>query len=329
MKVAGVDAAKVTYLEWNSEGYGRDEFEDVAEVFDAEVFDGDVITTHQEKTSMFKEHKATPVLKSCAPPTPETKNYIPVQEPKVNNNNKGGFNMNMNTIFGGKVGKVEDFRFATSLKAAAIMDNKGKYQSYDKETGTLTDVTDLLISDSTEFLFAIPKAKAEVGDLVMKGDEPYYVTEILANGGLAVVNPLEGKAEVLVPKKNIFGFNFVIVIQSLVNFDATNDQPFGNMLPLLLMKDGGLGGDSLSTLLMMQAFGGGTGDMNSMLPLLLMKDGGLGGKDDMLSTLLIAQAFGGNSDIFGDIFGAAKKTTVTVPKDETYPTSEPDKTPAE
>lgn len=337
LKVAGVDTDKVTHLDLNNEIYYGDEISRYG-FYKDEVYDGDVIITRQEKSSMFKEHKATPVLKSCAPPSTEVPSQYSTASCTVsgctaanknNNNKKGGFNMNMKTIFGGNVGKVEDRRFAMSFKGIAIMDNTDKYQAYDKEAGTLTDVTDLLISDSTEFLFAMPKAKAEAGDLVMKDNTPYYVTDILVNGGLAVVNPLAGKSEVLVPKKNIFGFNFVIVIQSLLNFDATDDQPFGNMLPLLLMKDGGLGGgDSLSTLLMMQAFGGGTGDMNSMLPLLLMKDGGLGGKDDMLSTLLMAQAFGGNSDIFGDIFGGAKKTKAA-PKEETYPTSESDEGTAE
>lgn len=76
---------------------------------------------------------------------------------------------------------------------------------------------------------------------------------------------------------------------------ANSDNPFGNMLPLMLMSDSEDGMDNLLPLMLINSANGGSGmdfSANPMILYFLMKDGG---DNDMLPLLLM-----GNQNFFGE-----------------------------
>ena len=55
--------------------------------------------------------------------------------------------------------------------------------------------------------------------------------------GIHVIDVAAGEKKEILPTKSMFGFDFVTKIVSLIDFSAMNasaDQPFGNMLPLMI-----------------------------------------------------------------------------------------------
>ena len=117
-----------------------------------------------------------------------------------------------------------------------------------------------------------------------------FVTDIDANK-LLVIDPAAGEEKVVLLTRNMFGFDFVTKIVNLFgNFtaSATADQPFGNMLPLMMLADGGKTDDVLP--LMFLVNGGNGFDMNNpMMLYFLMKDGK---SNDMLPLMLMASGQG-------------------------------------
>ena len=103
-----------------------------------------------------------------------------------------------------------------------------------------------------------------------------------------VLDIWSGEEKTIVPTRSPFGFEFMTKIVSLMDFgNANKDNPFGNMLPLLLLNDSN---SKDNTALMMAMMYGHTdmmknpmlvyaamdknGKMNDVLPFLLM--GGFG-----------------------------------------------------
>ena len=70
------------------------------------------------------------------------------------------------------------------------------------------------------------------------------------------------------PTKNIFGFNFYTKIVSLFDgcFDAvSNENPFGNMFPFLLMENN----NNITDVMMMMMLSGNKNNINFNNPLML------------------------------------------------------------
>ena len=183
-----------------------------------------------------------------------------------------------------------------SIYGLAIKSKSGTYVSYDPNSGDIIDV-DLLSFDGSNYLYKIPVAIKDisVGDVIVHNNTPVFVTLIPADKkSLFAVDPLNGERKEILLTKSPFGFNYVTKIVNLIgNFfqpaDPSEDNPFGNMLPFMLMSNEG--GDMLPLMLM------ANGNANSMNPMLmammLSKDKNM---KDMLPFMLMAN--GGNVNGF-------------------------------
>ncbi len=135
------------------------------------------------------------------------------------------------------------------------------------------------------------------GDLLVTSDNPFqplFVTQGRRNGTLRCLDPLHNLEVDYIPPTNMFNVRFFVKAISLV--EGLGGQGANNLLPLLALS-GGLGGgesseqeDGLTTLLLLQTLGGQAVDMNRLLPLFLLK----GSRGDSLETLLLMQALGIN-----------------------------------
>ena len=163
-----------------------------------------------------------------------------------------------------------------SMYGLAVKNASGTWVSYNKDSRQIIDV-DILNFDGSRFMFKMPVAikDIQIGDIVVHNRVPMFITEIDDCGKLFAVDVRAGEEKCIIPTRNMFGFDFVTKIVSL--FDAIGgapspDQPFGNMLPLLLAEsDKASNIDPLMVIMMTQGVQG-VDASNPWMLYALMKD---------------------------------------------------------
>ena len=168
--------------------------------------------------------------------------------------------------------------YSLSHLGIAIRNAAGNMVSYDKTKGEIVDV-DLIDFKADNLVYAIPVAIKDivVGDVVLHNGNPMFVKGKDATS-VIVIDVKNGEKKNILPTKSMFGFDFITKIVTLVDFSAagaSNDQPFGNLLPLMMLS--------------------GNGNMKDMLPMmLLMGQGKEGFKFDMSNPLMLMAMMGGS-----------------------------------
>lgn len=199
-------------------------------------------------------------------------NCYPVKNYKINFNEMEKENKTMKG-FNFDFGPCTNDNVRMSMYGLAIQNNAGVWVSYNK--GQVIDV-DVMNFDGRQYMFKMPVAikDIKVGDVVVHNRVPMFVTSV--EGGVHVVDIRTGEAKTIIPTTNMFGFNFVTKIVSM--FDAftgapTADQPFGNMLPFIMMGEN-KDIDPMMMFMMMNQGGAGF-DMSNPMTLYFMmgKDG--------------------------------------------------------
>ena len=170
--------------------------------------------------------------------------------------------------------------YSLSHLGIAIRNAEDRMVSYDKTKNEIVDV-DLIDFNADNLVYAIPEAisKIAVGDVILHNGVPMFVKGRDATS-LVVIDVENGEKKNILPTKSMFGFDFVTKIVSAIDFSATNasnEQPFGNLLPLLMMSN------SKSS------------KMKDMLPMiLLMGQDKEGFKFDMSNPLVLMAMMGGS-----------------------------------
>lgn len=194
-------------------------------------------------------------------------------EKTVNNNKKEEENNKMMKFDFGPV----DSSVHMSLYGMAIKNASGTYVAYDAKTGSIMDVDIINFEGANKFMYKMPVALSavQVGDVIVHSKHPMFVSEVdIETNRMVAVDIYDGEEKVIVPTQSPFGFSFITKVVSLFNFAGTADasNPFGNMLPFLLMSD------SKST------------DKDNLLPLLFM----MNGNTDMAQNPMMLWALMGN-----------------------------------
>lgn len=178
-----------------------------------------------------------------------------------------------------------------SMYGLAIKNASGEWVSYND--GQVVNV-DVLNFDGAKYMFKMPVAVKDiaVGDIVIHNRVPMFVESV--ENGIHVVDIRAGEKKEILPTTNMFGFNFVTKIVSMFNAfqsSPTPDQPFGNMLPFLMLngEDGkSMDSDTMLMFMMMQNQSGSTNVFaNPMMLYFLMKD--KGGNDILPWMLMMNQ----------------------------------------
>ena len=178
-----------------------------------------------------------------------------------------------------------------SMYGLAIKNASGEWVSYND--GQVVNV-DVLNFDGAKYMFKMPVAVKDiaVGDIVIHNRVPMFVESV--ENGIHVVDIRAGEKKEILPTTNMFGFNFVTKIVSMFNAfqsSPTPDQPFGNMLPFLMLngEDGkSMDSDTMLMFMMMQNQNGSTNIFaNPMMLYFLMKD--KGGNDILPWMLMMNQ----------------------------------------
>ena len=183
---------------------------------------------------------------------------------------------NFNFEFGPvKNGRIVMSPYGPAVKAKNV--NPSTYYTYDVKGGRLMDVKDCVFNFDTDLFWKIPVAPTALkpGDIIIQNNELYFITALVTDSDcpniIQGVNVASAKIENILPVCNMFNFNFVIKVVPLFNmfgaegatpFTApSEDQPFGNLAPLMMMDmfkgDGGKDfSELMKTMMMFSMFNG-------------------------------------------------------------------------
>ena len=161
------------------------------------------------------------------------------------------------------------------------------YYAVNTKTMELIDATGLVFD--FECIYAMPVAANAVknGDFILHNGMPVLVRKINSDGSLECWNIKVHEVVTTLPVKSPFGFNFYTKLVSLVDnmgMTPTDENPFGNIWPLLLIDDKKDNKDMLMLMMLMNQQGGQfnpmmmymmmDGSKSDFLPMMLMMNGG-------------------------------------------------------
>lgn len=193
---------------------------------------------------------------------------------------KKTMNMNLNLDFGNcKNDNIRLSPYGIAVRNAKL----GTWVSYDPKGNKTIDVNDFVM-DGT-YLYKLPVAVKDVkaGDVVLHNKVPMYVEKV-ENDRLLVIDPVESEEKIVLPITNMFGFNFVTKVVSIMDMSGvapTADSPFGNMLPFMMASSGNI--DPVMLMLM----SGKTADFTSNPMMLYFLLDNKGNKNDNLLPLMM------------------------------------------
>lgn len=158
---------------------------------------------------------------------------------------------------------------ALSPYGIAVRSSKGEYLTYNAAIGATVDVTGFTF-DFQKMIYKMPAAIKDLraGDMVLHRGKPMYVQSV-EEDGIHCIDILNSEAKVIVPVTNMFGFNFVTKVVSLMNFNAAQpsaENPFGNLMPFMMMSSI-MGDDSdndFSKMMMMSMMMGSSNPFTAM-----------------------------------------------------------------
>lgn len=184
-------------------------------------------------------------------------------------------------VFNFDFGPCTNDNIRMSMYGLAVKNANGTWVSYNPESKEIIDV-DIFNFDGGKFLYKMPVAIKDIapGMVIVHNRKAMFVIEI-GDSGITVVDPQAGEEKKILPTKNCFNFNFYTRVVSL--FDSfmkspenapSAENPFGNMLPFLMLSESS-GEFDMNTMLMLSMMGGQTGmdfSKNPMMMYFLMKD---------------------------------------------------------
>ncbi len=220
----------------------------------------------------------------------ESETISGIDENKINTINLGGNDMNTN-MFGNifknmKFGKLETNDIKYSMKGIAFKTTDGDYVCYNPDF-TFTNVANMVM-DIPIFAMPVSKDQIKVGD-VIKHNDAWVIVNDVTPSEIKVAKPWTKEIVSVIPETSIFGFSFYTkVMNPFENFGttATADNPFGNILPFMLMS-GGDTKNSNDILMMMLALGGGKIDFSNPM-MMYMLIGDKGNINDMLMMMMLS-----------------------------------------
>ena len=191
------------------------------------------------------------------------KDYIQEEVEKIHNNEKEN-----NKMLKFDFGPV-DSSVHMSMYGMAIKNASGTYVAYDANSKQIMDVDILNFEGANKFIYKMPATLSQIaaGDVVIHARKPMFVQEVREDNRLCVMDIFDGEEKTIVPAKSPFGFDFVTKVVSLFNFNGSADasNPFGNMLPFLMLSDSNR--TETENLLPLMLMAGGNMDMSNPMML--------------------------------------------------------------
>lgn len=148
--------------------------------------------------------------------------------------------------------KGTDVKMSIYGPAFTVVGNgQGAWISFDKNN-ELIDVTDMLIDGVPIMVMPTSPENLSEGDFIHYTGVWMQVRDIDIDGTITAYRLYDRTIQKVLPTKNIFGFNYYTKLITF-NFgeNANSDNPFGNLLPLMMLSEGGTINDNLLPLMLM------------------------------------------------------------------------------
>lgn len=196
-----------------------------------------------------------------------------------------------NKIFNFDFGPIKGDSIRMSMYGLAVKNRDGNYVAWDRVNENIMNV-DILNFNGDGLMYKMPVAIKDIkdGDIVIHNKVPMFVLEVFEKS-LDVIDIYSGERKSIIPAKSPFNFDFATKVISLIDFGAmsgdtpSEDNPFGNMWPLLMLGDSGSIDPMMLALMcaskgdcanpmMMYALLASKGNNDNLLPLIFMMNGG-------------------------------------------------------
>lgn len=199
-----------------------------------------------------------------------------------------------NKIINFDFGPANSDTYRMSMYGLAVKNHDGNYVAWNNDNEEMMNV-DIINFKVDNIIYKMPVALKDVstGMIILHNKMPMFVVSVeLENKYLDVVDIYSGERKMILPTKSPFGFNFYTRVMPLIDFSTlgggtspSESNPFGNMLPLLLLGDSSsvdpmvlalmFSGQAGANPMMMYALmASKDGKDNNLLPLMLMMNGG-------------------------------------------------------
>lgn len=153
----------------------------------------------------------------------------------------------MNFFKNFEFGPVKNDTVRLSPYGLAVKNLDGSWVSYDAVSDSIIDV-DVFNFEGKNLIYKIPAAPHTVraGDMIVHQGKGMYVLTDVCEGDtcVSVIDPRAGESKEILFCKNMFGFNYVTKLVSILNgfgnstdFSPSSDDPFGNMWMLALLSN--------------------------------------------------------------------------------------------
>lgn len=183
----------------------------------------------------------------------------------------------MKNIFGNimknvKFGQLNTDKVAYSMQGMAFKSSDGDYLVYKKDQPAV-NVNEFVI-EMPLFVMPVSLKDIQVGDIICKGED-FVLVDSVGESYITAINTDKSEIVTIVPQVNMFGFSFYSKVVAPTNLfgEATPDNPFGNILPLMMMSDEDSDSSTLSMMMLMSQMNGGNimnMDFAQMAPLFLL-----------------------------------------------------------
>ena len=190
------------------------------------------------------------------------KNIVITEEKNMSKNMFGNMFRNM------KFGLFNSQSVKYSFNGIAFKTSDGDYVTYNDDF-TFTNVADMII-DMPIFAMPVSREQISVGDVIRHNDTWVIVNEV-SDTEIKVAKPWTKEIVTVIPETSIFGFSFYTKIMNPfegLGKEANADNPFGNILPFLMMQNDG--SDSMNPMMMAMIFCGGKIDMSNLMMMYMM-----------------------------------------------------------
>lgn len=196
-----------------------------------------------------------------------------------------------NKIFNFDFGPIKSDNVRMSMYGLAVKNRNGNYVAWDKENESIMNVDILNFNgDGLMYKMPVPIKDIKDGDIIIHNRVPMFVVEVYKKT-LGVIDIYSGEKKDIILSKSPFGFDFATKVVSIMDFCAmsddapSEDNPFGNMWPLLMLNDSGsidpmmlafmyAGKGDGANPMMMYALLASKGNNDNLLPLMFMMNGG-------------------------------------------------------
>lgn len=190
------------------------------------------------------------------------------EDTEKENENKESKRMNFKFDFG----PANTDKFHMSPYGVAVNSGVNGWVAYNVTSDEIVNVDELNFIVH-KMIYKMPVAMSNIvpGDIILHSGAPMFVKAINSDGTIKAINYNNSTVMDILPVKSPFGFNFFIKITPLFDMGQANcanpENPFGNILPFLMMNDEG--GDFDPTMfILMNSFGNGRND-GAINPLLM------------------------------------------------------------